>query len=53
MDTGSFIVYIKTDNIYKDVAENVEIRFDTSNYELECNSIERTLPKEKKKKVIR
>ena len=29
-----FIVYIKTNDIYKDVAEDVEIRFDTSNYEL-------------------
>ena len=35
MDTDSFIVYIKTDDIYKDVAGNVETRFDTSTYELE------------------
>ena len=35
MDTGSFIVYIKTDNICKDIAKNVETRFDISNYELE------------------
>ena len=28
----SFIVYIKTDDIYKDIAEDVETRFDTSNY---------------------
>ena len=27
-------------------------RFDTSNYELECNSTERMLPKGKNKKVI-
>ena len=27
-----FIAYIKTDNIYKDIAEDVETRFDTSNY---------------------
>ena len=53
MDTDSFIVYIKTDNIYKDIAEDVETRFDTSNYELECNSIERALAKGKNKKVIR
>ena len=46
MDTDSFIVYIKTDDIYQDVAEDVETRFDTY-YELECNSIERPLPKEK------
>ena len=48
----SFIVYIKTDDIYKDIAEDVETRFDTSSYELECNSIDRPLPKGKNKKVI-
>ena len=35
MDTDSFIVYIKTDDIYKDIAEDVETRFDTSTYELD------------------
>ena len=35
MDTDSFIVYIKTDDIYKDIAEEVELIFDTSNYELD------------------
>ena len=34
MDTDSFIVYIKTDDIYKDIA-NDETRFNTSNYELD------------------
>ena len=43
MDTESFIVCIKTDDIYKDIAEDVETRFDYSNYELE-----RPLPKGKK-----
>ena len=47
-----FIVYIKADDIYNDIAEDVERRFDTSNYELECNSIVKLLPKGKKKKVI-
>ena len=43
MDTDNFIVYIKTEDIYKDdVAEDVETRFDTSNYELD-----RSLPKGK------
>ena len=28
MDTDSLIVYIKTDDIYKDIAEDVETRFD-------------------------
>ena len=32
MDTESFIVYIKTDNICQDIAEDVQTRFDTSNY---------------------
>ena len=39
--------YIKTDDIYKDIAEDVETRSDTSNYELD-----RPLPKGKYKKVI-
>ena len=43
----SVIVYIKTDDIDKDIAEDVETRFDTSNYELN-----RTLPKRKDKKFI-
>ena len=47
MDIDSFLVYIKTDDIYKDIAEDVETRFDTSNYELD-----RPLPKRKNKKVI-
>ena len=47
MDTGSFTVYIKTDDIYKDIAEDVETRFDTSNYELD-----KLLPKGKNKKVF-
>ena len=47
MDTESFIVYIKTDDIYDFIAEDVEARFDTSNYELD-----RPLPKRKNDKVI-
>ena len=38
---------IKTDDNYKDIAEDVETRFDTLNYELDG-----PLPKEKNKKVI-
>ena len=44
MDTKSFIVYVKTDDVYKDIAEDVETRFHTSNYELD-----RSLPKGKNK----
>ena len=32
MDTDSFVVNIKTKDFYKDIAENVKERFDTSNY---------------------
>ena len=35
MDTNRFIVCIKTDDIYKDIAEDAETRFNTSNYELD------------------
>ena len=48
MDINSFIAYIKTDDIYKDIAEDTETRFDTSNYDLN-----RPLSKEKSKEVIR
>ena len=34
-DTDSFIVYKKTDDLYKDIAEDTETRFDTSNYRLD------------------
>ena len=47
MDTDNFMVYIKTDDIYKDIAEDVETRFDTSNYEFN-----RPLSKVKNRKVI-
>ena len=47
MDTDSFIMNIKTNDFYKDITNDVEKRFDTSNYE--CN---RPLPTGKNKKVI-
>ena len=47
MDIDSFIVYIKTENIYVDIKKDVETRFDTSSYELD-----RPLPKGENKKVI-
>ena len=46
-DTDSFIVYIKTDYIYKDIAEDIGTRFDTSNCELDI-----PLPKGKNKKIF-
>ena len=45
MDRDSFIVSIKTDDSYKHIAEDVETRFNTSNYELD-----RPLPKGKNTK---
>ena len=47
MDTNSFIMYIKAEDFYKDIANDVEKRSDTSNYEV--NS---PLPTGKNKKVI-
>ena len=47
MDTDSFIMNIKTNNFYEDIASDVENRFDTSNYE-----VNRSLPTGKNKKVI-
>ena len=47
MDTDSFIMNIKTNDFYKDISNDVENRFDTSNYE-----VNRPLPTGKNKKVI-
>ena len=47
MDTDSFIMNIKTNDFYEDIANDVENRFDTSNYE-----VNRLLPTGKNKKVI-
>ena len=47
MDTDCFIMHIKTEDFYEDIADDVEKRFNTSNHE--CN---RPFPKTKSKKVI-
>ena len=47
MDTDSFIIHIKAEDVYEDIADDVEKRFDTSNYE-----VNRLLPTGKNKKVI-
>ena len=47
MDTDSFIMNIKTNDFYEDITNDVENRFDTSNYE-----VNRSLPMGKNKKVI-
>ena len=49
MDTDSFIMHIKTEDFYKDIADDVERWFDTSNYDKNDN---RPLPIGKNKKVI-
>ena len=47
MDTDSFIMHIKTEDFYKDIAGDVEKKYDTSNY-----SVKRPLPMGMNKKVI-
>ena len=47
MDIDCFIMNIKTDDFYKDISNDVENRFDTSNYE-----VKRPLPTGKNKKII-
>ena len=46
MDTDSFVYSIETEDFYKDIADDVETRFDTSGY------FNRPLPVGKNKKVI-
>ena len=47
MNTDSFIMNINTEDFYKDIANDVEERFDTSNYE-----VDRPLSAGKNKKLI-
>ena len=47
MDTDSFIMNIKANDFYEDIASDVENRLDTSNYE-----VNRLLPMGKNKKII-
>ena len=47
MDTDSFAMHIKTNDFYKDISDDVDDRFDTSNYE-----VKRPLPIGKNKKII-
>ena len=46
-DTGGFIVYIKTDGIFKDIPKDVQKRLYTSNYESK-----RPLPKGKNRNLL-
>ena len=49
MDTDSFVYDIETDDFYKDIADDVESRFDTSSYRGDRS---RPLPVGHNKKVI-
>ena len=46
-DTNGFIIHVKTEDIYKDIAEDAEKGFNTSNY-----NIDTLLPKGENEKVI-
>ena len=48
MDTDSFIFHVEAEDIYEDIANDIEKRFDTSNYKFN-----RLLLAGKNKKVIR
>ena len=47
MDTDSFVIHIKTEGFYKDIADDVERWFDTSNYD---EKDERPIPTVKNKR---
>ena len=39
MDTDSFVIYIETEDFYRDIADNVKKWFDTSNYSKDDNRL--------------
>ena len=47
LDTDSSIMHIKTEDFYKDIADDIEGRFDISNYK-----VNRPLPTGKNRKLI-
>ena len=49
MDTDSFIIYVETDDVCKDISNDVNKWFDTSNYSKDIN---RHLEKGKNKKAV-
>ena len=49
VDTDSFVIHIKTEDFYKDIADDVKRWFDTSNYD---GADKRPLPTGENKKVI-
>ena len=48
MDTDGFVIYIETEDSYKDIADDNERWFNTSNYD---ENDKRTLPIGKNKKI--
>ena len=56
IDTDSFIMNIKTNDFHRDISNDVENRFDTSNYEVNTSETSalarRPLPTGKNKKII-
>ena len=49
MDTESFVIPIKTEDFYEEIANDVKKQFDTSNY---TEDDKRPLPRDMNKKVI-
>ena len=49
MDTESFVIHIKTEDFYEQIANDVKKQFDTSNY---TEDDKRPLPRDMNKKVI-
>ena len=49
MITDSFVIYVKTDDFYKDFSNDINKWFDTSNY---SEDIDRSLEKGMNKKVL-
>ena len=49
IDTDSFIIYVETDDFYKDISSDVNKWFDASNYSKDIN---RSLENGKNEKVI-
>ena len=47
METDSFIIHIKNEDFYKDIADDIKKKSDISNYE-----VDRPLPTGKTKKVL-
>ena len=49
MDTDSFIIHIRTEGFFENISNDVEVWYDTSNYD---KNDKRPLPIGKNKKVI-